>query len=173
MHRSLFEVLRSQDSGAAFTSILLENFRSNRIICRYPASQLYRPDYDSVDDAVGTLQIGLAPGMLGGRGCAVLDCIAGREQADWCLRAASTERLQNVNAIVSRQHPIENYEVERLGVELKKTLFTGLRYGGIVAFATQAAADGIGRFWLVFDDQNLRHAGGLSSIWHATASAQF
>jgi DNA replication ATP-dependent helicase Dna2 len=60
LHRSLFEVLRGQDHEQKFTSTLLENFRNNRVICRYPATQLYRPDYDSFNNAIGERRISLA-----------------------------------------------------------------------------------------------------------------
>jgi DNA replication ATP-dependent helicase Dna2 len=45
LHRSIFECLRRADAREAYTTVLLENFRSNATLCRYPAQQVYVPDY--------------------------------------------------------------------------------------------------------------------------------
>ena len=53
LHRSLFECLRMQDVEDRFTATLLENFRMNRTLCRFPAEQIYVPEYDSATPAIG------------------------------------------------------------------------------------------------------------------------
>jgi hypothetical protein len=52
LHRSLFECLRRQDIEDRFTATLLENFRMNRTLCRFPAEQIYVPSYDSATESV-------------------------------------------------------------------------------------------------------------------------
>src|SRR5439155_23438808 len=47
LHRSLYECLRTADTKDAWTSTLLENWRMNRTLCRYPAEQLYVLAYAS------------------------------------------------------------------------------------------------------------------------------
>jgi hypothetical protein len=59
IHRSLFECLRLQDVEDRFTAILLENFRMNRTLCRFPAEQIYVPEYDSATDAIAKRRLSL------------------------------------------------------------------------------------------------------------------
>jgi superfamily I DNA and/or RNA helicase len=60
VHRSIFECLRAQDQGEDPTAPLLENFRMNRTLCRYPAEQVYLPDYTSATDAIGRRRLALS-----------------------------------------------------------------------------------------------------------------
>jgi DNA replication ATP-dependent helicase Dna2 len=62
LHRSVFQALADQDEDQSFTATLLENFRMNHTLCRYPAEQIYIPEYDSVSDAVGERLLALQPG---------------------------------------------------------------------------------------------------------------
>jgi DNA replication ATP-dependent helicase Dna2 len=61
LHRSLFECLRDQDVDGAFTGTLLENFRMNEALCRYPAAQIYVPEYQSATAAIAARSLALAP----------------------------------------------------------------------------------------------------------------
>ena len=59
LHRSLFECLRMQDVEDRFTATLLENFRMNRTLCRFPAEQIYVPDYKSATPVIGARSLHL------------------------------------------------------------------------------------------------------------------
>lgn len=52
LHRSIFDCLREQDLDERFTSTLLKNFRMNATLCRYPAAQIYVPEYQSATDEI-------------------------------------------------------------------------------------------------------------------------
>jgi len=52
LHRSIFEALRGRKSNSPLVVSLLENFRMNGTLCRYPAGQIYDPRYDSADDEI-------------------------------------------------------------------------------------------------------------------------
>ena len=54
LHRSIFESLQAQVGSDGYTSVLLENFRMNRTLTRYPAGQIYVPGYQPVDEQVGS-----------------------------------------------------------------------------------------------------------------------
>jgi hypothetical protein len=60
LHRSVFEALQQRDDEDEFTATLLENFRMNHTLCRYPAEQIYLPDYDSASKEIGARLIRLA-----------------------------------------------------------------------------------------------------------------
>jgi DNA replication ATP-dependent helicase Dna2 len=60
LHRSVFEALQQRDDDHRFTATLLENFRMNHTLCRYPAEQIYVPDYDSASEEIGGRLIQLA-----------------------------------------------------------------------------------------------------------------
>ncbi|MDP2872828.1 MAG: AAA domain-containing protein [Bacillota bacterium] len=67
LHRSVFEVLREPDRGKDLITVqLLENFRMNDSLCRFPASALYGPGYRSVSEAVAARRLRLAPAARGG-----------------------------------------------------------------------------------------------------------
>jgi hypothetical protein len=61
LHRSIFECLRTPDEHGDWTAMLLENFRMNRTLCRYPAEQVYSPRYRSATDGVAGRRLRLAP----------------------------------------------------------------------------------------------------------------
>jgi hypothetical protein len=61
LHRSMFECLRGQDRNQQFTAILLENWRMNRTLCRYPAEQIYMPEYQSATEQIASRRLPLAP----------------------------------------------------------------------------------------------------------------
>ena len=52
LHRSIFEAFRAADPEGVLSGNLLENFRMNGALCRYPAEQLYDPRYRSANDQV-------------------------------------------------------------------------------------------------------------------------
>jgi hypothetical protein len=62
LHRSIFECLRNQDPDHRFTSTLLENFRMNATLCRYPAEQIYVPEYRSANDEIASRCLSLIDG---------------------------------------------------------------------------------------------------------------
>lgn len=62
LHRSIFECLAEQDIEETFTATLLENFRMNRLLCRYPAEQIYVPEYDSATPEIAIRRLALASG---------------------------------------------------------------------------------------------------------------
>ena len=45
LHRSIFEALRGPDDTSPVMVSLLENFRMNQVLCRYPAGQIYDERY--------------------------------------------------------------------------------------------------------------------------------
>ncbi|HEY1189429.1 MAG TPA: AAA domain-containing protein [Gemmata sp.] len=61
LHRSLFECLRAQDPNDRFTSTLLENWRMNDTLCRYPAAQVYVPAYRSATPEIAARRLRLGP----------------------------------------------------------------------------------------------------------------
>jgi len=52
LHRSIFEAFRAADPNGVLSGNLLENFRMNAALCRYPAEQLYDPAYTSATELV-------------------------------------------------------------------------------------------------------------------------
>jgi DNA replication ATP-dependent helicase Dna2 len=60
LHRSIFELLRAADTDAGYTSILLDNFRMCATLCRYPAAQVYVPEYSPFDEEVANRRLALA-----------------------------------------------------------------------------------------------------------------
>jgi len=60
LHRSIFQALADQDPDGRYTATLLENFRMNHTLTRYPAQQIYVPEYDSADEEIGNRTIQLA-----------------------------------------------------------------------------------------------------------------
>jgi hypothetical protein len=62
LHRSIFECLRAQDPDGLFTGTLLENFRMNETLCRYPAAQIYVPEYRSADPTIAARALALTDG---------------------------------------------------------------------------------------------------------------
>jgi hypothetical protein len=60
LHRSIFEVLKAGDADGVLTGTLLENFRMNVTLCRYPADQLYDPAYTSANEVIGSRRLQLA-----------------------------------------------------------------------------------------------------------------
>jgi DNA replication ATP-dependent helicase Dna2 len=60
VHRSIFECLREQEKGDNYTAPLLENFRMNRTLCRYPAEQVYLPDYTSATEMIARRRLALS-----------------------------------------------------------------------------------------------------------------
>jgi hypothetical protein len=60
LHRSIFECLRGQDPEEQYTTALLENWRSNQVLCRYPAEQVYRPEYRSATPAIAQRRLPLS-----------------------------------------------------------------------------------------------------------------
>lgn len=61
LHRSIFECLRTPDRLDQWTAMLLENFRMNRTLCRYPAEQVYLPEYVSASDQIAQRRLALTP----------------------------------------------------------------------------------------------------------------
>jgi hypothetical protein len=76
LHRSIFEALRGRNGQSGIVSSLLENFRMNGTLCRYPADQIYDPRYDSATDEVRGRRLRLADvptdGLAGSDGLADL-----------------------------------------------------------------------------------------------------
>jgi superfamily I DNA and/or RNA helicase len=62
LHRSVFECLRAQDPNSRYTTTLLKNWRMNETLCRYPAEQVYVPEYRSATPAIATRRIRLSGG---------------------------------------------------------------------------------------------------------------
>jgi DNA replication ATP-dependent helicase Dna2 len=59
LHRSIFECLRAPDRFGEWTAMLLENFRMNRTLCRYPAEQVYVPEYASASEEIARRRLTL------------------------------------------------------------------------------------------------------------------
>ncbi len=72
LHRSIFEALRGPNgdgangggagAGGGVMVSLLENFRMNGVLCRYPAHQIYDERYGPFDDVVRHRRLALAGG---------------------------------------------------------------------------------------------------------------
>lgn len=62
LHRSIFECLRRTDAGAGLTATLLENWRMNETLCRYPREQIYVPEYASATEQIRDRRLSLADG---------------------------------------------------------------------------------------------------------------
>jgi DNA replication ATP-dependent helicase Dna2 len=62
LHRSVFECVRRTAAGEELTATLLENWRMNETLCRYPREQIYVPDYESATDAIRDRRLRLADG---------------------------------------------------------------------------------------------------------------
>ncbi len=60
LHRSIFEALRGRNGDSPLVVSLLENFRMNGTLCRYPAGQIYDPRYDSADDEIRQRRLSLS-----------------------------------------------------------------------------------------------------------------
>src|SRR5262249_45232990 len=60
LHRSIFECLKAQDPEGRFTATLLENWRMSRTLCRYPAEQIYTPEYRSATEGIAARRLALA-----------------------------------------------------------------------------------------------------------------
>jgi hypothetical protein len=65
LHRSLFECLRATPGSEAFTATLLENFRMNATLCRYPAEQVYVPEYAPAGEEIAERRLSISPGAHG------------------------------------------------------------------------------------------------------------
>lgn len=59
LHRSIFECLAADNRDGELISTLLESFRMNRTLCRFPAEQVYVPEYDSATDEIGSRRLEL------------------------------------------------------------------------------------------------------------------
>ncbi|MBO0706723.1 MAG: ATP-dependent helicase, partial [Candidatus Dormibacteraeota bacterium] len=74
LHRSIFECLRAPESSGDWTAMLLENWRMNQTLCRYPAEQVYVPEYRSATNEVARRRLALtAAGNGAERADALLD----------------------------------------------------------------------------------------------------
>jgi hypothetical protein len=59
LHRSIFESLRASDPSGDCSVMLLENFRMNETLCRYPAEQIYTANYQSATSEIGRRRLQL------------------------------------------------------------------------------------------------------------------
>jgi superfamily I DNA and/or RNA helicase len=57
LHLSILECLRAGDSDLEMTSVLLENFRMNDVLCDYPAGRLYPDTYAPATDAIASQRL--------------------------------------------------------------------------------------------------------------------
>src|SRR5207245_4549739 len=65
LHRSLFECLRDPAGHARWTATLLENWRMNEWLCRYPAEQVYVAGYRSATESASRRRLELRPPATG------------------------------------------------------------------------------------------------------------
>jgi hypothetical protein len=133
LYRSIFECLREHDVQNRYTSMLLENFRSNRTICRYPAAQLYTADFTSVDDEVGSRRLAVR-------------LSAARDDPDGLLRALLDPAYPVVVAVLegvraARENRVEAELVSRTALALRSALRDGR--GG----PYPSTAEGDAAFW--------------------------
>ena len=84
---------------------------------------------------------------------AVLDGIAGRQEQDGCFSAAGAERLENFDAAVAGQHPVEHDQIKRFCVEEEEPLLAGVGGGDGEAGALQPGGESAGRFQVVLDNE--------------------
>lgn len=129
LHRSIFESLQAQGASNAYTSILLENFRMNRTLTRYPAEQIYVPGYQPVDDRVGARLLAVEPG-----GCDALTAEA--IDPDYPLVVVVTDGVR-----AAAENRVEAALVARVALELRARL----RDSAGDLYPEGAAGDG--RFW--------------------------
>lgn len=57
LHRSIFEVIRQNDKNGLLTCQLLENFRMNESICKFPADYIYGNNYKSFSKEIAKRKI--------------------------------------------------------------------------------------------------------------------
>lgn len=60
LHRSIFEALRGRNGDSSVVTSLLENFRMNGTLCRYPADQIYDTRYDSANEEIRRRRLSLS-----------------------------------------------------------------------------------------------------------------
>lgn len=123
LHRSIFECLRAQDSDGQLTSTLLENWRMNEVLCRYPAAQIYQPEYRSANEQIAGRQLGLAGSPRGDLWDLLID-------PDYPLVVCT---LRNVRA--AAENRVEADLVSRTAVRLRERLQDrkGRRYAATTA----------------------------------------
>jgi DNA replication ATP-dependent helicase Dna2 len=73
LHRSIFEALRGPSDESPVMVSLLENFRMNGVLCRYPAAQIYDARYDSADDEIRHRRLRLINGPGDGLAGSIVD----------------------------------------------------------------------------------------------------
>jgi hypothetical protein len=65
LHRSIFECLRTAPGSEAVTVTLLENWRMNATLCRYPAQQVYVSEYRPATEEIAKRQLAVGRGTHG------------------------------------------------------------------------------------------------------------
>lgn len=135
LHDSIFAYLRARDDPARpYTRPLLENWRANDTLCRFPARELYGDGYRPATEAVRTRRIALA----------TAPATAGEDDAlvEWLLDPAyplAIGVLEGVRA--TQENRVEAALVARLAAALRARLHDrdGATYPD--------TAEGDGAFW--------------------------
>ncbi len=65
LHRSILECLRRADPDHALTATLLENWRMNETLCRYPREQIYVESYGPATEAIAARRLALGDRATG------------------------------------------------------------------------------------------------------------
>ena len=64
------------------------------------------------------------------------------------------QRLQDFEPATTRQHQIQQHEIERLGVRSKETVLAGWRDHGLVALRLKRRRDDLSQLPLIFDHED-------------------
>lgn len=135
LHDSIFAYLRARDNPARpYTWPLLENWRANDTLCRFPARELYGDGYRPATEAVRTRRIALAPAPA----------TADPDDAlvEWLLDPAYPLALGVLEGVrAAQENRVEAALVARLAVALRARLHdrAGATYPD--------TAEGDGAFW--------------------------
>src|SRR6266850_1409879 len=87
-------------------------------------------------------------------GNAILQCIARGQQQNRRLDASLPNARQNLKSIAAGKHEIQKNQIELLGVDSKKGVFTSVRKIDLVVFFLEAFLERISHFLFIFYDEN-------------------
>src|SRR5439155_25347873 len=81
----------------------------------------------------------------------MVDRMASGERQDGCICAACAKRLQHLNPVATRQHPIEYDHVETFAAKQKNAFIAGLGHRWLEALAPQPARKRARSLGVIFD----------------------
>jgi hypothetical protein len=112
----------------------------------------------------GLGQVVVRPALEAGH--PVVERLAGGEQQDRHVVAASPHMAQHVHAVAPGQHPVENEQIEGRGLHLGQRAVAGVRRRHLPAFEAQAFGHGIAGLLFVLDQEDM----GIGGSGHIISS---